>query len=94
MLIRRPDDIRSSEITPYRVYMNRRHFIGRSAKAAAAAALVPGLLAACDEPQRMEARPAPGWLLLPPHTLIPSAVERPTPTPTKRLQSVATPRPS
>ena len=59
MLIRRPDDFRSSEITPYRVYMNRRHFIGRSAKAAAAAALVPGLLAACDEPQRMEARPAP-----------------------------------
>jgi len=59
MLIRRPDDIRSSEITPYRVYMNRRHFIGRSAKAAAAAALVPGLLAACDEPQRIEARPTP-----------------------------------
>jgi sulfoxide reductase catalytic subunit YedY len=58
MLIRRPDDVRSSEITPYRVYMNRRHFIGRSAKAAAAAALVPGLLSACDEPQRMEARPA------------------------------------
>jgi sulfoxide reductase catalytic subunit YedY len=60
MLIRRPDDLRPSEITPYRVYMNRRHFIGRSAKAAAAAALVPGLLSACDEPQRMEARPAPG----------------------------------
>ncbi|MGB5304547.1 MAG: protein-methionine-sulfoxide reductase catalytic subunit MsrP [Gemmatimonadota bacterium] len=58
MLIRRPDDVPSSEITPYRVYMNRRHFIGRSAKAAAAAALVPGLLSACDEPQRMEARPA------------------------------------
>ena len=60
MLIRRPDDIRSSEITPYRVYMNRRHFIGRSAKAAAAAALVPGLLSACVEPEKMEARPAPG----------------------------------
>ena len=59
MLIRRPDDVRSSEITPYRVYMNRRHFIGRSAKAAAAAALVPGLLSACDEPQRMEASPVP-----------------------------------
>jgi sulfoxide reductase catalytic subunit YedY len=59
MLIRRPDDIRSSEITPYRVYMNRRHFIGSSAKMAAAAALVPGLLSACDEPDRMEARPAP-----------------------------------
>jgi sulfoxide reductase catalytic subunit YedY len=59
MLIRRPDDIRSSEITPYRVYMNRRHFVGRSAKAAAAAALLPGLLSACDEPQRLESRPAP-----------------------------------
>ena len=59
MLIRKPDDIRPSEITPYRVYMNRRHFIGRSAKAAAAAALVPGLLSGCEEPQRMEARPAP-----------------------------------
>ncbi len=59
MLIRRPDDIRPSEVTPYRVYMNRRHFIGRSAKAAAAAALVPGLLSACDETERMEARPAP-----------------------------------
>jgi len=58
MLIRRPDDIRESEITPYRVYMNRRHFIGRSAKAAAAAALVPGLLTGCDVPERMEARPA------------------------------------
>ena len=58
MLIRRPADVSSSEITPYRVYMNRRHFIGRSAKAAAAAALVPGLLSACEEPQRMEARPA------------------------------------
>jgi len=59
MLIRRPNEIRSSEITPYRVYMNRRHFIGRSAKVAAAAALVPGLLVACDESSRMEARPAP-----------------------------------
>ncbi len=56
MLIRRPDDIRSSEITPYRVYLNRRHFIGRSAKAAAAAALMPGLLTACDE--NVQARPA------------------------------------
>ncbi len=37
--------------------MNRRHFIGRSAKAAAAAALVPGLLTGCEEPERMEARP-------------------------------------
>jgi sulfoxide reductase catalytic subunit YedY len=60
MLIRRPDDIPSSEITPYRLYMNRRHFIGRSAKLTAAAALVPGLLSACEDPPRMEARTAPG----------------------------------
>ena len=59
MLIRRPDDIPSSEITPYRVYMNRRHFIGRSAKIAAAAALVPGVLSACENQPRTEARTAP-----------------------------------
>jgi sulfoxide reductase catalytic subunit YedY len=58
MLIRWPNEIRPSEITPYRVYMNRRHFIGRTAKVAAAAALVPGILAACDEPDRADARPA------------------------------------
>jgi sulfoxide reductase catalytic subunit YedY len=48
MLIRRPCDIRSSEITPYRVYLNRRHFIGRTAKLAVAAAVTPALLASCD----------------------------------------------
>ena len=58
MLIRRDGHIRSSEITPYSVYLNRRHFIGRTAKVAAAAALVPGLLTACDGPDGMEARPA------------------------------------
>ena len=31
MLIRKPDDIPSSEITPERVYVNRREFIGKSA---------------------------------------------------------------
>ena len=31
MLIRKPDDIPSSEITPERVYINRREFIGKSA---------------------------------------------------------------
>ena len=31
MLIKRPDDIKSSEITPEATYMNRRKFIGRSA---------------------------------------------------------------
>ncbi len=49
MLIRRENDIPSSEITPLSVYVNRRHFIGQAARAAAAAALVPGLLG-CDEP--------------------------------------------
>jgi sulfoxide reductase catalytic subunit YedY len=60
MLIRRSGDIRPSEITPRSVYMNRRHFIGRSAKAAAAAALVPGILGGCDEPRSMQARPTAG----------------------------------
>ncbi len=57
MLIRKAGDIRSSEITPYRVYLNRRHFIGRTAKAAAAVAIVPGLLGGCEAPGRTEARP-------------------------------------
>jgi len=43
--IREPRD---AEITPYETWLNRRHFIGTSAKAAVAGALVPGLLAACD----------------------------------------------
>jgi sulfoxide reductase catalytic subunit YedY len=48
MLIRRPADVKSAEITPYGTYLNRRHFIGRSAMAAVAAATVPGALVACD----------------------------------------------
>ncbi|MFQ5747323.1 MAG: protein-methionine-sulfoxide reductase catalytic subunit MsrP [Gemmatimonadota bacterium] len=44
MLIRRPPDIPSSEITPKAAYMNRRHFIGRTARLSAAAAVAPGLL--------------------------------------------------
>jgi sulfoxide reductase catalytic subunit YedY len=48
MLIRRPDDIPSSEITPLKTYLNRRHFIGHSARYALAAAAVPGLLVGCD----------------------------------------------
>ena len=31
MLIRKPNDIPSSEITPESVYINRRHFIGKPA---------------------------------------------------------------
>jgi methionine sulfoxide reductase catalytic subunit len=47
MLIRRADEIRSSEITPESVYLNRRRFMGSMA-AGTAAALVPGSLAGCD----------------------------------------------
>lgn len=46
--IGRSREPRDSEITPYETWLNRRHFIGRSAKAAVAGALVPGLLSACD----------------------------------------------
>ncbi|MFQ5530641.1 MAG: hypothetical protein ACE5FP_09905, partial [Gemmatimonadota bacterium] len=48
MLIRKPADVKSSEITPHGTYLNRRHFVGRSAMAAVAAAAMPGALAACD----------------------------------------------
>ena len=48
MVIRKPNDIRSSEITPYEVYLNRRKFIGQAAKLAVAATVTPGALAACD----------------------------------------------
>jgi len=47
MLIRKPDDIPSSEITPESMYVNRRNFISTVA-AGAAAALVPGTAAACQ----------------------------------------------
>jgi sulfoxide reductase catalytic subunit YedY len=45
MLIRRPDDIPSSEITPHSVYLDRRRFLGTVA-AGAAASLVPADLEA------------------------------------------------
>ena len=51
MLIRRPDDIPSSEITDERLYLDRRRFIGKVALAGAglaAAATVPGVLSACE----------------------------------------------
>ncbi len=38
MLIKRPDDIKSSDITPEATYINRRKFIGRSAAFGAIAA--------------------------------------------------------
>jgi sulfoxide reductase catalytic subunit YedY len=40
--------IPSSEITPYEVYLDRRKFIGRAAKLAAAATVVPSALAAYE----------------------------------------------
>ncbi len=48
MLIRKPDLVPASEITPYEVYLKRRAFIGQAARAALAAAVTPAALAACD----------------------------------------------
>jgi sulfoxide reductase catalytic subunit YedY len=59
MLIRRPPDIPSSEITPEGVYFNRRAFIRAAAASAAGLATVPGALAAADTgsaPQEIPAR--------------------------------------
>ncbi len=54
MLIRRKKEIPSSEITPYEVYLNRRHFIGHTARAAAVVAVAPGLVAACGTAEGSE----------------------------------------
>src|SRR4028118_1013262 len=48
MLIRKPDDIPSSEITPESVYVNRRGFIGAAAAVIATVA-APASLVACAE---------------------------------------------
>ena len=48
MIIRQPDDIPSSEITPESVYVDRRRFLRLGAAGAAAALVAPGALAACD----------------------------------------------
>ena len=48
MLIGKSADVKPSEITPFETYLNRRHFIGRSAMAAIAAATVPSALLACE----------------------------------------------
>jgi sulfoxide reductase catalytic subunit YedY len=47
MLIRRPTDIPSSEITPESVYLDRRRFLRLGAAGAVGATLAPGALAAC-----------------------------------------------
>ncbi len=54
MQLRGSNEIRSSEITPERIYMNRRRFVGRAAKLAAAAAVSPSLLACDPSPGRSE----------------------------------------
>ncbi len=44
MLIRKPNKISESEITPYQVYLDRRKFIGQAGRAALVAAVAPGAL--------------------------------------------------
>ena len=57
MLIRRPDDIASSEITPESVYLDRRRFL-RLGAAGAAAAVFPAALAACGGESNASELPA------------------------------------
>jgi sulfoxide reductase catalytic subunit YedY len=57
MIIRRPADIPSSEITPEGVYVDRRRFIRQAAAGAAGLAMAPSALAALDRvPAGQEAR--------------------------------------
>jgi sulfoxide reductase catalytic subunit YedY len=67
MLIRRGGDIPSSEITPYRLYLDRRAFITGAITGAAALALMPGESQAAPEPpkpgQPLPARPHPAYKL-------------------------------
>jgi len=48
MLIRKPEKISESEVTPYELYLNRRKFIGRAGRIALLAAVAPGSVSACD----------------------------------------------
>ncbi len=50
MIVRRPPDIPSSEITPYELYLNRRRFLGSAGRLAALAALSPAALAGSGGP--------------------------------------------
>jgi sulfoxide reductase catalytic subunit YedY len=56
MLIRKPSDVPSSEITPEALYLDRRRFIGRMTGVAIGAATGSSLLAACEA----DAAEAPG----------------------------------
>ena len=58
MLIRRPADIRSSEITDEQVYLRRREFM-RLAATGALATAAGSLLSACGGDEAVEAAPAP-----------------------------------
>jgi sulfoxide reductase catalytic subunit YedY len=70
MLIRRPDDIPSSEITPEAVYLDRRRFL-RLGAAGAAAAVFPGALAACAREDDAGGAAAAGAGAPPPDKLTP-----------------------
>jgi sulfoxide reductase catalytic subunit YedY len=60
MLIRRPDDVKPSEITPERLYLDRRAFLRSLGLTAAAAAVTPAAaLAACDSARGAEKGDAP-----------------------------------
>ncbi len=48
MLIKRPDDIPSSSITPESVYLNRREFVGQAGALAMGALALPSVAAAAD----------------------------------------------
>ncbi|MDX1673285.1 MAG: protein-methionine-sulfoxide reductase catalytic subunit MsrP [Longimicrobiales bacterium] len=59
MLIGKPNDIPSSEITPKDVYVRRREFIGRTARGLVVAAAAPSALLACDSANGESARGGP-----------------------------------
>jgi sulfoxide reductase catalytic subunit YedY len=61
MLIRRPDDVRSSEITPERDYLDRRRFLGTAAAAVAMAAAAPSTLATCTRAEGAQADEPNSW---------------------------------
>ena len=48
MVIKKPSDIPSSEITPEGVYLSRRRFIDEAARFTLAAGVAPGLLVGCE----------------------------------------------
>ncbi|CAN5524011.1 protein-methionine-sulfoxide reductase catalytic subunit MsrP [soil metagenome] len=54
MLIRKPDDIPSSEITPRSLYLNRRQFLRTASGTALSALVAPGALAACNDARGQE----------------------------------------